>query len=252
MCVYLDLAILLNFLVDLLLLLGTNRLSGFPAQLPRLIPAAGLGACYGGLCLRFRFLGAPFWRLAVLALMGMGAFGLNRSAWRRTAVFVILSTALGGMAVLLDRGGFGVLITAAAGIWLLCRVAFEGSPGTREYIPLTLSYGSRTLQLTALKDTGNTLRDPVTGEPVLVISSDCARKLTGLTEDQLHHPAQALGAIPGLRLIPYCSVGRGSGLMLALRFRDVRLGKESKDALVAFAPEGLGKAAMVQALTGGI
>ena len=42
--VYLDLVVILNFLVDFLLLLGTNRLSGFPLAAGRCAAAAGLAA----------------------------------------------------------------------------------------------------------------------------------------------------------------------------------------------------------------
>ena len=44
MKIYLDLVVILNFLVDFLLLLGTNRLSGFPASPLRAAAAAALGA----------------------------------------------------------------------------------------------------------------------------------------------------------------------------------------------------------------
>ena len=48
MRVYLDLVILLNFLVDYLLLLGTNRISGFPLTPGRTALAAVLGGIYFG------------------------------------------------------------------------------------------------------------------------------------------------------------------------------------------------------------
>ena len=252
MKIYLDLAIFLNFLVDFLLLLGTNRLSGFPPGWRNAAAAATLGACYAGFCIPFRFLGSMLWRTLMLGLMGVVAFGWNRSAWRRTAVFVILATALGGMAMGLRSHSFGALVLAAGGVWILCRVAFEGAAGTQEYIPVTLSYGGRTLRVVALRDTGNTLTDPLTGEPVLILSPHCAEALTGLTQAQLQHPAESLRALPGLRLIPYCSVGNGTGLMLALRFHGAVIGSETRDALIAFAPEGLGKTTMYQALTGGV
>ena len=51
MRIYLDLAVLLNFLVDGLLLLGTNRLAGHPPQWRRCALAAAVGAIYGGVCL---------------------------------------------------------------------------------------------------------------------------------------------------------------------------------------------------------
>ena len=42
--IYLDLVVILNFLVDFLLLLGTNRLSGFPASPLRAAASAALWA----------------------------------------------------------------------------------------------------------------------------------------------------------------------------------------------------------------
>ena len=69
--VYLDLVMLLNFLVDFLLLLGTNRLSGFPAAPGRCALAAVFGSIYAGCCLLpgFRFLGNFLWRCVSLCLM---------------------------------------------------------------------------------------------------------------------------------------------------------------------------------------
>ena len=51
MTVYLDLVMVLNFLVDFLLLLGTNRLSGFPPGIWRCGAGALVGAVYSGACL---------------------------------------------------------------------------------------------------------------------------------------------------------------------------------------------------------
>ena len=48
-----------------------------------------------------------------------------------------------------------------------------------------------------------------------------------------------MGALPGLRLIPFCTVGSQNGLMLAMRFKKVKIGAWQGSALVAFAPEGL-------------
>ena len=77
MKVYVDGVMLINFLVDFLLLLGTDRLSGFPPEWKRLISASALGAVYSGICLfpGFRFLGNPLWRTVMLGLMGSMAFG---------------------------------------------------------------------------------------------------------------------------------------------------------------------------------
>ena len=253
--VYLDLVVLLNFLVDFLLLLGTNRLSGFPLGLSRCAWAALLGGVYSGACLLpgFRFLGNLLWRVVSLILMGITAFGLNSSALKRTAVFLLLSMALGGLVVSLGRNDFGVLTLAALLCFGLCRVCFGQTVGSREYVPLTLTYGDKTASLIALRDSGNTLRDPVTGEQVLVVSGAVGQRLTGLTENQLRHPLETLAQrpVPGLRLIPYKAVGQTGGFLLGLRMQQVKVGDRFTDAVVAFAAEDFGRGEVYQALTGG-
>ncbi len=255
MGVYLDLVILLNFLVDFLLLLGTNRLSGHPPGVKRAALAAVLGGLYGGVCLvpKLYFLGNVLWRLVMLGLMAAIAFGLDGSALRRAGVFVLLTMALGGLAMNLGKGSFPVLL-ATGGIWLLCRLGFGGGLGAREYVPLEIRHGDKEVCLTALRDTGNTLRDPITGEQVLIIDAAAARELTGLEGCQLRNPLDTLasGLLPGLRLIPYRSVGQSGGMLLAMRFGEVKVGNSVGSALVAFAPETIGRGEGYRALTGGM
>lgn len=255
MVIYLDLVILLNFLVDFFLLLGTNRLSGFPSQPWKCAGAALLGALYSGACLLpgMGFLGNILWRSVCLGMMGTVAFGWNPSALKRTGIFLLLTMAMGGVALCLGRGDFLSLVLCAVTCLLLSAVSFGGRIGGREYVPLQISLKDKTVNLIALKDTGNMLRDPVTGEPVLVIGGDTASELTGLTEEQIRHPLETLAAQPlsGLRLIPYRSIGNGGSFLLAKRFSEVTINGIRKSALVAFAAEGLGKGEMYQALTGG-
>ena len=254
--VYLDLVVLLNFLVDLMILLGTNRLAGFPPGVGRCILAALLGSVYAGGCLLpgFYFLGNGLWRTAALIAMAMIAFGINRSAVQRGAVFVLLSMALGGIAMGSGKQDFGMLILCGVVLWFLCRVSFRGNVGSREYVPIQLTYEGKCVSKIALRDTGNTLKDPLTGEGVLIAGPDTAAALLNLTEYQLCHPVETLasGCLPGLRLIPYCSVGQTGGMLLAFRFRDAKIGGRQAAPLVAFAPEMIGKTDVYQMLTGGV
>lgn len=256
MRIYVDLVMVLNFMVDLLLLLGTNRLSGHPPGIKRAIAASAVGAVYSGVCCLpgFRFLGSLFWRLVFLGIMGSIAFGLDKSAGKRCGIFVLLTMALGGVALAMNGDGFWMPILAAAGLWALCRFAFGGSAGDREYVPLKITYGGRTVSLTALRDSGNTLRDPISGEQVLVISPDAAGKLTGLSEEQLRKPLETLAqrAVPGLRLIPYRAVGQSGGMLLGMRMTNITVGNRVCTAVVAFAPDRIGGKEGYQALTGGV
>ena len=256
--VYVDGVMLINFMVDFLLLLGTNRMSGCPSCKKRLALAALLGSLYSGICLLpdFRFLGNLIWRVVSLALMGGIAFGWHLCALRQCAVFLLLSLALGGLAVSFGRADFQTLLLAAAGLWILSRFAFDGPAfsGGREYVPLRIRNGDRSVSLLALHDTGNTLRDPITGQQVLVISASAAGRLTGLTEQQLKDPLGTLAAhiLPGLRLIPFRTVGQSVGMMLAMEFENVTVDGRMRKAVVAFAPENFGGNGTYQALTGGV
>lgn len=253
--VYLDLVMVLNFLVDFLLLLGTNRLSGFPLGLSRCAYGALLGSIYSGACLLpgFRFLGNLLWRMVSLVLIGVTAFGCSRSSVKRTSVMLLLSMTLGGLAQSLGNNNFAALILAALLCFGLCGFCFGDTIGSREYVPLTLTYGGQCASLIALRDSGNTLRDPVTGQQVLVVSGSVGQRLTGLTEHQLRHPLETMAQRPvhGLRLIPYKSVGQNNGFLLGLRMEQVKIGNLVSDAVVAFAAEDFGRGEVYQALTGG-
>ncbi len=255
--VYLDLVILLNFVVNFLLLLGTNRLCGYPSALGRLALAAAVGGLYGGACLLpglSRFLGNMLWRIVALSIVSVTAFGFSKETMRKTVIFVLLSMALGGITVGLGQGSVWSLIAAAAGICLMCAVGFREKLGAAAYIPLELNYRDVKLKLTAMQDTGNTLRDPITGDYVIIISADAAIKLTGLTKSQLEDPISAMGSagVNGLRLIPYKSLGQSQGMLLALRIPYVRIGSWKGSRLVAFSPKELGSKGTYQALTGGV
>lgn len=248
MAVYLDLVVLLNFLVDLLLLLGTNRLTGFPPGVKRAAAAAGIGAVYSGACLLpgFLFLGNTLWRLVFLSLMASVAFGWNRSALKRGGIFLLLSMALGGMAVGFGKGGFGMLVLSAVGVWLLCRVGFGGKVG-QEYIPIEVTHNGNSRHYIALRDTGNTLRDPITGERVLVLSADAAMELCDLSPEHLNRPMETILTHPGFRLIPYRAVGQPGSMLLGVR-ADVTMEGKRRKAVVAFAPEIIGRGECYQAL----
>ena len=250
--VYLDLVIILNFLVDFLLLVGTNRLAGFPLGAGRCALGGALGALYAGMCLvpGFRFLGNGFWRLVFLALMALTAFGVEKSALRRGLLFLLLSMALGGVAEGLGDGSFGALVLGAAVIALLCALGFQGKLGER-YITVELYHQDRRCTVRALVDTGNTLKDHLTGQSVLVAGERAAKLLLDLDAARLADPIGTIQVIPGLRLIPYRAVGQSGGMLLAAKM-EAKIGKKRESCLVAFAPQEIGNGTEYEALIGGM
>ena len=251
---YLDGVVVLNFLIDFLLLMGAGRLCGYPAKIGRCMAGAALGATYAAGCLLpgFYFLGNILWRIVSLAVMAVIAYGLSKIAFRMGVVYTLLSFALGGAVSVMDNGGTLGILGAAGLLAGLCCFGFRGKIGGTTYIPVELEYQRKRIRLMALRDTGNTLRVPITGGEVLVIGADAAGELTGLTQAQLRNPIDSLGTIPGLRLIPYHSIGNEGGFLLALKLQNVKIGSWKGSSLVAFAPEGLNSEGTYQAVTGGV
>ena len=245
MTVYLDLVFGLNFLVDMLLLAATNHLAGYPAGLGKVTLGAMLGGIYGGACLLpgFRFLGNFLWRGVSLCLMSLIAFGTGPGAIRRGILFVVLSMALGGIALSLSNNHPTSIIMAAGVVCMMCVLGFGIGGTNRHFAKIRLSYGGNVAELTALYDTGNMLRDPLSGEQVLVVGPVVAKMLLGLERDTLRNPAVAMikAGIPGLRLIPYRAVGKAQGMLLCIRIPDARINGKATSVLVAFAPDGIGE-----------
>lgn len=243
----------LSFLVNMLLLLAANRLTGHMPGWGRCVMGGGVGGIYAAACMLpgFGFLARPLWRLVSMGLIAGAAYGLCKSAIRRGFLFCLLSMALGGAALVTGNGGLGGVFGGVLLVCVLALVGFRGQLGGAGFVPVELCYGGKKLLLTALQDTGNTLRDPVTGQSVLVVDAGTAQQLTGLTPQQLRDPVQTMGALPGLRLVPYRSIGQPAGLLLAMRLQEVKIGSRRQSTLVAFAPDSLGTEGTYQALTGG-
>lgn len=254
--VYVDVLMLLNFGVDLLLLWGSNMLSGYPPGRIRPILAALVGGFYAGACVLpgCTFLGSTAWRIICLGIMSAIAFGLDMSALRRGVLFVLLSMALGGIVFVVGRGDTWSVLMSAAILGAMCLLGFRNKAGKTEFATVFIRHKEKKLQMMALIDTGNTLKDPVTGCGVLVADARAAMELLRLEQKELQHPIETIsrGKYPGLRLIPYCAVGQPSGMLLGLRVEELRINGKESDQIVAFAPHPIGKGSGYEALTGGV
>ena len=241
----------IGWMVDFLLIMAARQLYPGCSTWIR----AGLAAMLGGGYCALSMLPwlDPAWT-GVFSVLGavvtaFAAFGLSGREAGRWVVFLLLRLTLGSLTQPVGSLRPWTLLLASGLLLVLCSLGLPDAGGS--LIPVELNYGTKRIRITALRDTGNTLRDPVTGRPVLVLGADAAQKLTGLSPQQLRTPVDSISVMPGLRLIPYRAIC-GSGLLLALRVQELRIGDWCGSGLVAFAPEVLSAEGKFQALTGGM
>ena len=240
---------IMYYCVNYLLLLGTNRLLGYEYRWYRLMIASLYGSVFAVLCLLpyLSLIGSVPFRILSLFVVGALAFGLSFSGLKKCAVYFLLHMALHGITGVSSDYVMRFSTIAAIVIFVCCTILSKRSG---LYVPVELYYAGRKLTLTALRDTGHSLRDPITGRSVLIVDALTAEGLTGLSRQQLQKPLETMGTVPGMRLIPYKTIG-GTGLMLALWLTDMKIGSQQRSGLVAFSPEVLSTDGVYQALFGG-
>jgi sigma-E processing peptidase SpoIIGA len=249
---YVGFIMLLNMGIDFFLLLCSDFLCGHTPRMRRALLAAALGGAYAGVCLLpgIGVAAESGSRILCLVIIGALCFGFEKDSAYRCAVFMLLVLMVDGIATGFVGSHRAEVAAMAISTLVICGYRLWDIRPDRDLVQLEMAYGGRRMRITALRDTGNGLVDPVTGESVIVVNAGIAFAFTGLTKQQLQNPTEALGSIQGLRMIPYKTVGNAGGMLLALRFPEVRVGNRYTSALVAFAPEGLGEDGRFQALTG--
>lgn len=231
--IYADSMFLLNFTLDYLLLLAAGKICSLPLRRWRM----ALGAAWGGLsAVLAAIYPEPFSPAAVKLLCGLAAaaiafWGLGHFA-RTAVVFFAVSAAFGGAvyAVLGLGGGRAAALSPRTLLlsFAICYAALSlvfrgrGLRTARETAAVQAQLHGLSVSFTALRDTGNELRDPG-GFPVLTAEWEAVAPLfPGLKAC----PADAAGLFLALcetggmagrcRLLP-CLTAGGTGLLCAFR-----------------------------------
>ena len=270
----------LNAAIDTGLLACSARLCGEQLRWRRMIPAGLFGGAYAVAAVlpELSFLRHGLVKASMAAAICLAAFGAGARYFRLTAVFCAMGCLFAGLVTAFTQltgtglmrlpggGVYPVSALALCSIGALClaavRLLFANGlqHAARTFETLELRLGEAVVTLRALVDTGNTLKDPMTNEPVLVLDWRAAARLlpsAGLREEEFQHPAELMRRLmrddPSLRLrlIPYRAVGVSQGLLLAVRCeRKGRRGK-FRPTLAAFSPTPVSNDGAYEALTGG-
>lgn len=281
--VYVDVLFAVNLVINYLLLLSTARFCGVYARRRRILA----GAAFGALCAVPLYFASPGVLLSLLIKLCLCAavtavtFGKQgRGVFPRLCLsFTVISFVFaGGAAALAYIGGtggisvsggipyFGVpseLIFAAAALsyGVLTLIGAARGSARQKSSDIGISVDGRSLRLRALSDSGNMLREPISGKPVIVVPATAAASLFADAEARILSDLSArdvfdaysrlTAARAGMfRLAPYKTAG-GSGMMIVLRPDAVTVdGRRTDKYLVGISPEEIDAGAGCRAVIG--
>lgn len=280
--IYVDRIFFLNTVLDYLLLLATARLAGTPLRRKRLLLCAVVGGCYAVAVFlpHGAWLAHPFAKLLSGVAIAFLAFAKEPRRYRLMLLFFLLSAALAGLVLALGLASgsprvffsriyyadisWPMLLLAATGFYLLLQLVFRQGArhGGGELMDVTVHIGGKEHSVRVLHDTGNTLRDPVNAQPVLVLERRALHEFWTSDEVQILSgnapPEEKMARLyrQGTRyhfsLLPYRSVGVADGLLLAVRSDYIRIGrKKYPRTLIALSDHAVSDGGGYQGLWGG-
>lgn len=242
--VYADLYFMINFSMDFLCFYITSRLIGCKLSALRAAIASAIGGVYANILLLSGLsgIGAIAVDMLACALMCAVAFASRRQLRRLplyTLVYLAVSMVLGGfmtaMFNLLNRTSLGgmsgseegisvwlfVALAAASALMTLAGGRFFRHRTSKKNVSLEITLGGRSVELTALCDSGNMLRDPISGKLCVIVSVD---SLEDILPDEVisavKHQGKNIGTLRaagiGMRVIP-ARTAAGDAMLLAVR-----------------------------------
>lgn len=210
---YIDVLFLVNFMMDYILLLVSRKILKCTATHGNIC----LGALTGSLltCLTVS-LPIPyafikfilFHTIVVIAMVKIGLrIRLNRTFVKAVVMLYVSGFLVGGVFQYLNQ-----YVKVGSLFFALAVASYYISSGVLAFLASVLHIGQckcevtlyqedRQCRLKAIIDTGNRLKDDLTGKPISVMDQQAARSLFGE------------GIPKGIRYVPYHSIGRKSGVM---------------------------------------
>jgi stage II sporulation protein GA (sporulation sigma-E factor processing peptidase) len=283
--IYWDVLLLSNFAVNYIILVAAGKLSFRNIAHWRLALSSFLGSAYAVSALvvplkaAYSLPARVAFGLFMVALSYPGARGI--ALLRVTSCFFLCSAVAAGTALALQSFGGRVAPVASlfqgeavvhwyvvalslavmAALPVLAKMNGYSSLRRLPLMTIEVSMGGKTLGLTGLVDTGNNLRDPVSGLPVIVIDWDVLRSLMPpevsaffmSTWDAIPPVLSETSVGTRLRLVPYESLSGRMGVLPGFRpDRLALIGKNGlrvfKNAIVCASQERLSPSGLYQAL----
>lgn len=269
--IYIDVLFTVNLLINYILLWTTSKISRTKTSVVRLF----IGACVGAVYAVVMFFPAfqIYYTLIAKLLFSMLLIAITyniekvRAFLKVLGIFYIVSFTFGGAALgLFYFTNIGASIGAILSngviyfnlpwktLLLSCVIAYIvisitwkliGIKINKEnlYIPLSIMFDNKSICINALLDTGNSLYEPISNLPVIIVEFQAIKGLLPQEIQKIFNECSEndLGLITSImsnsdwvsrfRLIPFSSLGKENGMLIGFKPDEIEIleGPEKKD-----------------------
>jgi len=265
--IYLDVLLLENLVINYLILYVTAKFSHLKVSTLRLFAGSIVGALYvafiilqPGIMIYYTTLAKILLSIFIIAV----TFSPRKVLpFIKTLVMFYISTFIFAGAALAflsfnQQGGFvrngivyvfgqskwSLLVFSLATVGLIIKIFMEviQSKITKErlLIPVKIVFDNRMIDLSALIDTGNSLKDPLTNIPVMIVEFKALQELLPIEiksifensqEEDLNFITEAISTskwFSRFRLIPFSSLGKENGMLIGFKPDFIEIGEEGE------------------------
>lgn len=288
--IYIDIIILENLIMNYIILYATGTILKIKMSYLKIFAASLIGAIYASIeyIINLNLYSNIFIKIILsLIIVYVAYFPQNfKSMCRELVVFYVTTFTFGGIAtyliyvlkpqnIIIKNGMFFgtyvlkvIFIGAIIGTIILI-IAFKISKNklTKKDITckIKIILNGKEKTLNAIVDTGNMLKEPITGMPVVVIEKVALYEL--IPKEILNNLDSILGGdftkisdktkqeyISKLKVIPFASLGRENGMLVGIKPEKLEVieeqTKEEKNAIIGIYNKSLTKRGEYQALIG--
>lgn len=267
MTIYIDVVLLENLIMNYIILYATAIISKTKTKIIRLIIASGIGAVYSVVAYTsvLEIYSTFILKILLSIIITYVAFNPQsvKNMCKQLLLFYLTSFAFGGAAIcliyfikpqdiLMKNGLFvgtyplkTIFLGAIVGfiaIVLAFKIIRTKISKNSLYCNIEIEINNNKISTTAMIDTGNLLKDPITNTPVIVVERTLLYDM--LPKEILNNLENILGGdmknIPEeirqkymskLKVIPFSSLGKQNGMLLGIKADQVKIKTEEEESL---------------------
>lgn len=268
MTIYIDIVLIENVIMNYIILFATAIVLKIKIKHIRIFIASLLGAIYSVITYMgiLKLYSSIVMKILLSILIVYIAFNPQslKKMWKNLLIFYLTSFVFGGVAfaliyilkpqdILMKNGLFlgtyplKTVLLGAIISFLVILVAFKIIKDKFSkkdlFCDLEIKINNKIVKTTAMIDTGNCLKDPITNNPVVVIEHtllyECIPKqilnnLDNIIGGDFEGIPQEIKEtyISKLKLIPYSSLGKQNGILLGIKPEYVKISTEENERII--------------------